>query len=77
MRASGQGLFMMMVNGFGAFFGSRISGWMIDTYFMVEGKFDWRGIWLSLAAYSLVVAILFFFLFKHEHKPEEFQSIKH
>ena len=68
MRASGQGLFMMMVNGFGAFFGSILSGVMIDRFFMNEGKFDWTGIWLSFAAYAAVVAILFWFLFK---KPQE------
>lgn len=32
-RSSAQGLFMMMTNGFGAVFGSLISGWMIDRYF--------------------------------------------
>lgn len=67
MRASAQGLFMMMVNGFGAFFGSVLSGIMIDKYFMIEGKFDWPGIWLSFAGYALVVFVLFWFLFK---KPQ-------
>lgn len=33
MRSSAQGMFMMMTNGFGAVFGSLISGWMIDRYF--------------------------------------------
>ncbi|GGI25916.1 nucleoside permease [Pedobacter mendelii] len=32
-RSSAQGLFMMMTNGFGAVFGSLISGWMINKYF--------------------------------------------
>lgn len=64
MRASGQGLFMMMTNGFGAFFGSILSGIIIDRYFLIEGKFDWTGIWLSFAGYAAVVAVLFWFLFK-------------
>jgi NHS family xanthosine MFS transporter len=64
MRASGQGLQMMMVNGFGAILGSRISGWMIDKYFMIDGKFDWHGIWLSFAGYSAVIAVLFLLLFR-------------
>lgn len=72
MRASGQGLFMMMVNGFGAFFGSVLSGLMIDRYFMVEGKFDWPGIWLSFAGYAAVVTVLFWFLFK---KPSDEQPL--
>jgi MFS transporter, NHS family, xanthosine permease len=33
IRASAQGLFMMMTNGFGAFLGSRISGIIIDKYY--------------------------------------------
>ena len=32
-RSSAQGMFMMMTNGFGAVFGSLVSGWMIDRYF--------------------------------------------
>ncbi len=32
-RSSAQGLFMMMTNGFGAVFGSLLSGWLIDKYF--------------------------------------------
>jgi NHS family xanthosine MFS transporter len=65
MRASGQGLFFMMSNGFGAFFGSLISGLLIDKYFVIEGKFDWQGIWLAFAGYAAVVAILFVALFKN------------
>jgi len=68
IRASAQGLFMMMTNGFGAVLGSRISGIIIDKYFTFEnGNFDWHGIWLSFTAYSLVITILFAILFKHKH----------
>lgn len=35
-RSSAQGLFMMMTNGFGAIFGSLISGWAIDRYFTLN-----------------------------------------
>lgn len=37
-RSSSQGIFMMMTNGFGAIFGSLVSGWMIDRFFIL--KFD-------------------------------------
>jgi NHS family xanthosine MFS transporter len=75
IRASAQGLFMMMTNGFGAFLGSRLSGIVIDNYFILaDGSFDWKGIWLSFAAYSLVVAILFAILFRHKHDPKEFSA---
>lgn len=36
IRASAQGLFMMMTNGVGAFFGSKVSGWVIDTYYTLK-----------------------------------------
>ncbi len=64
MRSSAQGLFMMMCNGFGALLGSRVSGIMIDKYFLVDAKFDWQGIWLSFAAYSALIAVLFIIFFK-------------
>ncbi|MBE0666579.1 MAG: nucleoside permease [Bacteroidales bacterium] len=76
IRASAQGLFMMMTNGFGAFLGSRLSGIIIDKYFILEGgAFDWKGIWMSFAAYSLVVAILFAIFFKHKHDPKEVANV--
>ncbi|MCI0522944.1 MAG: nucleoside permease [Bacteroidales bacterium] len=78
IRASAQGLFMMMTNGFGAFLGSRISGIVIDKFFVLEnGAFDWKGIWVAFAAYSLVVALLFALLFKHKHEPEAMREIRH
>ncbi len=67
IRSSAQGLFMMMTNGFGAISGSFISGMLIDKYFTNNGSKDWHGIWLTFAAYSLVIAILFAILFKHKH----------
>jgi len=78
IRASSQGLFMMMTNGFGAFLGSRISGIVIDKYYTLgDGAFDWKGIWFAFAGYALVVAILFAFFFKHKHVPEETANIGH
>jgi NHS family xanthosine MFS transporter len=76
IRASAQGLFMMMTNGFGAFLGSRLSGIVIDTYFTLgDGTFDWKGIWFAFAGYSLVVAILFAILFRHKHDKSAFLSL--
>lgn len=67
IRASAQGLFMMMTNGVGAFLGSIISGLIIGRYFISNGARDWHGIWLTFSIYALVVAILFTILFKHKH----------
>lgn len=68
IRASAQGLFMLMTNGIGAILGSAISGWMIDRFFTAaDGSKDWQGIWTSFALYSLAMAIAFVPLFKHRH----------
>jgi len=77
MRSSAQGLFMMMSNGFGAFFGSYGSGWLIDKYFVAGGVKDWHNIWLSFAIYALIIAIAFAFLFKHKHNPKEVENVSH
>ena len=75
IRASAQGLFMMMTNGFGAFLGSRLSGIVIDNYFILgDGSFDWKGIWFAFAGYSLVVAVLFAILFRNKHDANIFSS---
>jgi NHS family xanthosine MFS transporter len=72
IRASAQGLFMMMTNGIGAFLGANISGWVIANYFTgANGEKMWQPIWLSFAAYALVVAVLFTILFKHKNKRVE------
>ncbi len=73
IRASAQGLFMMMTNGFGAFFGSYFSGLIIDKFFLLaNGEKDWTGIWTTFSIYALVVALLFAILFKHKHNPQDF-----
>ncbi|AZQ62401.1 MFS transporter [Flammeovirga pectinis] len=77
IRASGQGLFMMMTNGFGAVLGSSISGWMIDAFFTTNGDIQWPSVWTSFAIYSLVVALLFAVLFKHKHSPKDIESFSH
>jgi len=77
IRASAQGLFMMMTNGFGALIGSRVSGIVIDKFFTDGERFMWKEIWISFALYSLVVAVLLFFLFKHRHDPAEVENIRH
>jgi NHS family xanthosine MFS transporter len=78
IRSSAQGLFMMMTNGVGAFLGSKLSGYLIDHYYILEGgDKNWNGIWLAFAGYALVVAILFFFLFRHKHNPNEIQQVLH
>jgi MFS transporter, NHS family, xanthosine permease len=77
-RASAQGVFMMMTNGFGALFGSWISGAVIQAYYTnPDNSKDWNGIWTAFAIYALVVAILFGIFFRHKHNPKEVQNIVH
>lgn len=77
IRSSAQGLFMMMSNGFGAFFGGLFSGMIIDKFFTHNGVRDWQDIWLSFAGYALVIAILFAVMFKHKHNPNDVANVSH
>jgi len=71
IRASAQGLFMMMTNGFGAVLGSSLSGIIIQQYFTnADNSKNWHGIWLTFAAYALVIAVLFVLIFKHKHSTQ-------
>ena len=78
VRASAQGLFMLMTNGIGALSGSLLSGIIIDTYFIKADKtWDWHGIWIYFALYALIVALLFAVFFKHKHDPKSLETIVH
>ncbi|MFT3737975.1 MAG: nucleoside permease [Breznakibacter sp.] len=71
IRASAQGVFMTMTNGFGAFLGSSISGVVIERFYTLpDGGKDWKGIWIAFAGYALVLAIAFAVLFKHKHERQ-------
>ena len=76
IRASAQGLFMLMTNGFGAFLGGVASGWVVD-YFTIGGVKNWHNIWLTFAAYALLLGIVFPFVFKYKHDPEKVEIIHH
>jgi MFS transporter, NHS family, xanthosine permease len=76
IRASAQGLFMMMTNGVGAVLGSSISGIVIQKYFTyTDNSKDWHGIWITFALYALIVAILFIIFFKHKHDPNAIKNV--
>jgi NHS family xanthosine MFS transporter len=68
IRASAQGLFMVMTNGFGAFLGTMVAGTVVDHY-TVAGVRDWQSIWLAFASYALVLGIVFPFVFRYRHDP--------
>ncbi|WP_462265383.1 nucleoside permease [Mucilaginibacter sp.] len=78
IRGSAQGVFMMMVNGFGALFGSLISGVIIDKYFtLANGTNNWHGIWLCFATYALVIAVVFPFIFTYKHNKVAEHAVNH
>lgn len=75
IRSSGQGLFMMMTNGFGATIGTVLAQQVVNHYVdyaspmpQVQG---WSKAWFVFAAYMLVVAILFVVMFKNEHSENK------
>ncbi|MDE3253881.1 MAG: MFS transporter, partial [Bacteroidota bacterium] len=70
IRASAQGLFMLMTNGIGAYLGGTISGWVVD-YFTVDGIKNWTNIWFSFSAYALLLGIFFPLFFRYKHVSEK------
>jgi MFS transporter, NHS family, xanthosine permease len=69
IRASAQGLFMIMTNGLGAFIGGTGSGWVVD-YFTHDGVRDWQNIWFVFSAYAVVLGVTFLLVFKYRHDPK-------
>lgn len=67
IRASAQGLFMIMTNGLGAYLGSFGSGWVID-HFTANGIKDWQSIWFTFAGYALLLGLVFPLVFRYRHK---------
>ena len=81
IRASAQGLFFMMTNGFGAFIGGYASGAVVDCFSVyAEGgglvSREWTPIWMIFAAYALVIGILFAVVFRYKHIPEKIKQEK-
>ena len=75
IRSSAQGLFMLMTNGIGATIGTFAAQAVLnrlvftpfknhaDPHVVMQG---WSTAWYIFAAYALVVAVAFFFMFKEE-----------
>lgn len=70
IRASAQGLFMIMTNGIGAFVGASASGLVVDYFTSADGIKDWSQIWFVFASYALVIGILFAVFFRYKHNPK-------
>lgn len=69
VKASAQGLFMMMTNGIGATFGTLAAGEIVNHYCHWENGFlqgDWTTCWFIFAAFALIVGISFALVFHPE-----------
>ncbi len=72
-KASAQGLFMLMTNGLGATIGTLAAGEIVNHYCTWEGNYlvgDWKTVWLIFAAFALVVAVAFAFIFRSDNHPK-------
>lgn len=77
IRASAQGLFMLMTNGLGAILGGMFAGAIVDYYSDAAGNKNWQNIWFTFAGYALAIAIAFLLLFKYKHNRAAVVEIKH
>jgi len=68
IRSSAQGLFMLMTNGLGAAIGTWAAGLVVNHYVYNAVTPDWSTAWYIFAAYSLLVGIAFWILFKEPAK---------
>ena len=73
-RGSMQGFFVMVVNGFGALFGSFTSGILIDGFFTVSGRREWSSIWLFFALVLFFIVVLYYLLLFKSKKAGENES---
>ncbi|MDR0907993.1 MAG: MFS transporter [Rikenellaceae bacterium] len=74
IRSSAQGLFMMMTNGIGATIGTLGAQAVVDRFVYSQQTTSailagWSTAWYLFAAYALVVAVMFWIVFKYKHTP--------
>ncbi|MBQ8097380.1 MAG: MFS transporter [Prevotella sp.] len=71
VKASAQGLFMMMTNGIGATVGTLIAGEIVNHYCQWDNGYllgNWQACWFIFAAFALAVGVAFALVFKPEKK---------
>ena len=74
IRSSAQGLFVLMTNGIGATLGNLGAQTVVNRHVDMTSSLPqaegWSHVWMIFAVYALVVAILFFILFRYKHEPQ-------
>ena len=71
VKASAQGLFMLMTNGLGATIGTLTAGEIVNHFCSWQDGFlvgDWQSCWFVFAAFALVVGLSFALVFNPEKK---------
>lgn len=72
VRASGQGLFMLMTNGLGATIGTLAAGEVINHYCQWNDSGyllgEWSTAWFIFAGFALVVALAFMLIFPYKRE---------
>ena len=69
VKASAQGLFMLMTNGIGATIGTLAAGQVVNHFCSWQDNYlqgDWSTCWFIFAGFSLIVAVTFALVFKPE-----------
>ena len=73
VKASAQGLFMMMTNGIGATFGTLAAGEIVNHYCQWQNGYllgNWQTCWFIFAGFALVVGICFALMFNPDKKKK-------
>ena len=73
-RASAQGLFNLVILGFGPFAGSLLWGWLGDLFRTPEGLVDFQRLFLAPASLALAAALLVALAFRPQQTPVSRQS---
>jgi len=71
VKASAQGLFMLMTNGLGATIGTLAAGEIVNHYCSWQDGFlqgDWQTCWFIFAGFALVVGVAFAIIFNPDKK---------
>ena len=71
VKASAQGLFMMMTNGVGATVGTLAAGEIVNHYCSWQDGYlqgDWPTCWFIFAGFALAVGVSFALIFRPEKK---------
>lgn len=74
VKASAQGLFMLMTNGIGATIGTLAAGEVVNHFCKWTNGYllgDWRSCWFIFATFAIIVGIAFALMFKSNKESEK------